>query len=196
MQNNQKRGLLIIISGPSGVGKGTVRKEFMSDPSLNLFYSVSMTTRQMRPGEQDGVDYYYVSKEEFQRNIDINNFLEWAEFVGNRYGTPKDKVNMKRDEGKNVVLEIEVNGTDQVLKNLEGDDIVSIFIVPPSLEELENRLRNRGTETDEVIRRRIATASKELKLQDHYQYVVVNDEVSRAAEEIKNIIRSRMNSSK
>lgn len=192
MQNNKKRGLLIIISGPSGVGKGTVRKEFMSDPSLNLFYSVSMTTRKMRPGEQDGVDYYYVSKEEFQRNIDINNFLEWAEFVGNRYGTPKDKVNMKRDEGKNVVLEIEVNGTDQVLKNLEGDDIVSIFIVPPSLEELENRLRNRGTETDEVIKRRIETASKELKLQDHYQYVVVNDEVSRAAEEIKNIIRSRM----
>ena len=196
MQNNSKRGLLIIISGPSGVGKGTVRKEFMSDPSLNLFYSVSITTRAMRPGEQDGVDYYYVSKEEFQRNIDINNFLEWAEFVGNRYGTPKDKVNMKRDEGKNVVLEIEVNGTDQVLKNLEGDDIVSIFIVPPSLEELEHRLRNRGTETDEVIKRRIATASKELKLQDHYQYVVVNDEVSRAAEEIKNIIRSRMNSAK
>ena len=130
MKKDKKRGLLIIMSGPSGVGKGTIRREVMKDKSLNLYYSVSMTTRARRPGEVDGEDYYFVSKEEFQRNIDNNNLLEWAEFVGNRYGTPKDKVEKMRDEGKNVMLEIEVNGTTQVLKNCQGRDVISIFIIP------------------------------------------------------------------
>lgn len=191
---NKKRGLLIIMSGPSGVGKGTVTKEVMKDKSLNLFYSVSMTTRPQRPGEENGREYYFVSKEEFQRNIDNNNLLEWAEFVGNRYGTPKDKVEEMRDKGFNVYLEIEVNGTTQVLKQYSGNDVVSIFLIPPSLEELEKRIRGRSTESEEVIKERLEKARRELGLKFNYEYIVLNDEIERAAEEIKSIIRSKMNS--
>lgn len=191
---NKKRGLLIIMSGPSGVGKGTVTKEVMKDKSLNLFYSVSMTTRPQRPGEENGREYYFVSKEEFQRNIDNNNLLEWAEFVGNRYGTPKDKVEEMRDKGYNVYLEIEVNGTTQVLKQYSGNDVVSIFLIPPSLEELEKRIRGRSTESEEVIKERLEKARRELGLKFNYEYIVLNDEIERAAEEIKSIIRSKMNS--
>ena len=193
MKKDKKRGLLIIMSGPSGVGKGTIRREVMKDKSLNLYYSVSMTTRARRPGEVDGEDYYFVSKEEFQRNIDNNNLLEWAEFVGNRYGTPKDKVEKMRDEGKNVMLEIEVNGTTQVLKNCQGRDVISIFIIPPSFEELENRIRHRGTESDEVVKTRLKKAEAEMELKYHYEFIVLNDEIGRAAEEVRDIIRSRMN---
>ncbi len=194
MKNEKKRGLLIIMSGPSGVGKGTIRREVMKDKSLNLFYSVSMTTRNMRPGEVDGEDYYFVSKEEFQRNIDNDNLLEWAEFVGNRYGTPKDKVDAMRDDGKNVMLEIEVNGTAQVLKKCQGSDVISIFIIPPSLEELEKRIRGRGTESDEVVKTRLKKAESEMELKHHYEYIVLNDDLERAAEEVRDIIRSKMNS--
>lgn len=193
MNKSNKRGLLIIMSGPSGVGKGTIRREVMKDKSLNLFYSVSMTTRERRPGEVDGEDYYFVSKEEFQRNIDNNNLLEWAEFVGNRYGTPKDKVEKMRDEGKNVMLEIEVNGTTQVLKNCQGRDVISIFILPPSFEELENRIRHRGTESEEVVQTRLKKARAEMELKYHYEFIVLNDDLDRAAKEVKDIIRSRMN---
>jgi len=114
-----KKGLLIILSGPSGVGKGTVRKRIMKNEKLNLVYSISMTTRVPRNMEQDGQDYYFVSQEEFQKNIDNNNFLEWAEFVGNRYGTPKNKVEELRSQGKNVFLEIEINGAEQVLDKVK-----------------------------------------------------------------------------
>lgn len=193
MNKSNKRGLLIIMSGPSGVGKGTIRREVMKDQSLNLYYSVSMTTRERRPGEVDGEDYYFVSKEEFQRNIDNNNLLEWAEFVGNRYGTPKDKVEKMRDEGKNVMLEIEVNGTTQVLKNCQGRDVISIFILPPSFEELENRIRHRGTESEEVVQTRLKKARAEMELKYHYEFIVLNDDLDRAAKEVKDIIRSRMN---
>ena len=193
MNKSNKRGLLIIMSGPSGVGKGTIRREVMKDQSLNLYYSVSMTTRERRPGEVDGEDYYFVSKEEFQRNIENNNLLEWAEFVGNRYGTPKDKVEKMRDEGKNVLLEIEVNGTTQVLKNCQGRDVISIFILPPSFEELENRIRHRGTESDEVVQTRLKKARAEMELKYHYEFIVLNDDLDRAAKEVKDIIRSRMN---
>lgn len=183
-----KRGLLIIMSGPSGVGKGTIRKEIFKDGSLDLFYSVSMTTRKSREGEVDGKDYYFVSWDEFQRNIDNGNLLEWAEFVGNRYGTPKDKVEEMRDKGHNVFLEIEVNGTSQVLEKVNDDGVISIFVVPPSLEELESRIRGRQTETEEVIKSRMEKASKEMLLKDHYKYVVVNDTVEQAAQEVKDII--------
>ena len=183
-----KRGLLIIMSGPSGVGKGTIREKLMEDKTLNLFYSVSMTTRSPRPGEQDGREYYFVSKEEFQRNIDNGNLLEWAEFVGNRYGTPKDKVEKMRDEGKNVLLEIDVNGTSQVLSKLDRNDVISIFIAPPSLEELENRIRGRSTETDEVIKNRLAQASRELGQSKQYRFVVINDDLDVAVEDCRKII--------
>jgi len=178
------------MSGPSGVGKGTIREKAMEDKTLNLFYSISMTTRNPRPGEENGREYFFVSKEEFQKNIDNGNLLEWAEFVGNRYGTPKDKVEQMRDEGKNVLLEIDVNGTSQVLSKLDKNDVVSVFIAPPSLEELEARIRGRSTETDDVIKNRLAQASRELSQKDQYRFVVVNDKLEDAVEEFKNIILS------
>lgn len=188
----KKRGLLIIMSGPSGVGKGTIREELMKQTDLNLFYSVSMTTRSMRPGEQDGREYYFVSREEFDRNIESGNLLEWAEFVGNRYGTPKDKVEKMRNEGKNVLLEIEVNGTAKVLEKVNGDDVLSIFILPPSLEVLENRIRGRGTETEEVIKNRVNRARQELAYKKQYKYAVINDDLAAAVNEVAGIIRSKM----
>ena len=142
-----KKGLLIILSGPSGVGKGTVRKKIMEDKTLNLVYSISMTTRAPRNKEVDGEDYYFVTQEEFQRNLDNGNLLEYCEFVGNRYGTPKDKVEQLRDEGKNVFLEIEVNGANQVLSKVNDKGVISIFLMPPSLKTLEDRIRKRKSET-------------------------------------------------
>ena len=183
-----KRGLLIIMSGPSGVGKGTIREKLMEDKTLNLFYSVSMTTRNPRPGEVDGREYYFVSKDEFKKNIEKDNLLEWAEFVGNCYGTPRDKVEKMRDEGKNVLLEIDVNGTSQVLSKLDPNDVISVFIAPPSLEELEARIRGRSTETDEVIKNRLAQASRELSQSKQYRFVVVNDKLEDAVEEFRQII--------
>lgn len=187
-----KRGLLIIMSGPSGVGKGTIREELMKNNTLNLFYSVSMTTRSMRPGEVNGREYCFVSREEFDRNIESGNLLEWAEFVGNRYGTPKDKVDASREEGKNVLLEIEVKGTGQVLSKVNGDDVISIFIAPPSIEELEKRIRGRSTETDDVIKSRLARAVQEYEYKSQYKYVVINDKLEDAVEEIRQIIKSKM----
>lgn len=178
------------MSGPSGVGKGTIRNKLFEKNDLNLFYSVSMTTRKPRPGEVDGQDYYFVSREEFDKNIKNGNLLEWAEFVGNRYGTPKDKVEKMREEGKNVLLEIEVNGTSQVLEKV--NDVVSIFILPPSLEELESRIRGRSTESEEVIKERLAKATKELDFQKQYKFKVVNDNIDVAVEEVRNIIKNNM----
>lgn len=183
-----KRGLLIIMSGPSGVGKGTIREKLMEDKSLKLFYSVSMTTRKPRPGEVDGREYYFVTRDEFEDNIKRGNLLEWAEFVGNCYGTPKDKVEKMRDEGKNVLLEIDVNGTSQVLSKLDPNDVISVFIAPPSLEELEARIRGRSTETDDVIKSRLAQASRELSQKEQYRFVVINDKLEDAVEEIRQII--------
>lgn len=183
-----KRGLLIIMSGPSGVGKGTIREKLMEDKTLNLFYSVSMTTRNPRPGEVDGREYYFVSKDEFKKNIENGNLLEWAQFVGNYYGTPRDKVEKMRDEGKNVLLEIDVNGTSQVLSKLDPNDVISVFIAPPSLEELEARIRGRSTETDEVIKNRLAQASRELSQSKQYRFVVINDKLEDAVEEFRQII--------
>ena len=161
------------MSGPSGVGKGTIREMLMEDKSLNLFYSVSMTTRKMRPGEVNGREYYFVTREEFMKNVEKDNFLEWAEYVGNCYGTPSDKVENMRLEGKNVLLEIDVKGAANVFKKVP--DVVSIFIAPPSVEELGNRLRGRGTESEEVIANRVSQAAKELEFKHLYKYVVIND---------------------
>ena len=122
-----KKGLLIILSGPSGVGKNCVRQEIIKSNRLSLTYSISMTTRERRNKEVDGVDYYFVSDEEFQKNIDAGNFLEWAEFVGHRYGTPKDKVESLRNQGKNVFLEIEINGARQVMESVKDDRMISFL---------------------------------------------------------------------
>ena len=188
-----KKGLLIIISGPSGVGKGTVRRKVMEDTSLNLAYSVSMTTRAPRKKEVDGVDYFFVSAAEFQRNIDEGGFLEWAEFVGNRYGTPKSYVEKLRNEGKNVILEIEVEGAKQVLRQFPGDELTSIFLIPPSFEELEARIRRRRSEPEAIIQERLNKARREMNLKYQYRYIVLNDDVDRAAAEIIDIIHSRIN---
>lgn len=187
-----KRGLLIIMSGPSGVGKGTVRRLVMADKSLNLAYSVSMTTRPRREHETPGVDYFYVTKEEFQKTLDEDGFLEHAQFVGNYYGTPKAYVEKLRNEGKNVLLEIEVEGAKQVISKCHGSDVVTIFLIPPSMEELEQRIRKRGTESEEVIQQRLAKAQSELELKYAYDYPVINDTVKSAADQIRKIIRDKI----
>lgn len=187
-----KRGLLIIMSGPSGVGKGTVRRLVMADKSLNLAYSVSMTTRPRREHETPGVDYFYVTKEEFQKALDEDCFLEHAQFVGNYYGTPKAYVEKLRNEGKNVLLEIEVEGAKQVISKCHGSDVVTIFLIPPSMEDLEQRIRKRGTESEEVIQQRLAKAQRELELKYAYDYPVINDTVKSAADQIRKIIRDKI----
>ena len=182
------RGLLIVLSGPSGVGKGTVRKALFEMPEQDFVYSVSMTTRSPRPGEVDGVDYYFVSREEFERQIAAGNLLEYAEFVGNYYGTPKDKVEEQLNQGKEVILEIEVNGAFQVREKCK--DAVFIFLVPPTRRALYDRLKSRGTECEERILARINKANKEFKLAHQYDYIVVNDEIYNAADRIMAIIRA------
>lgn len=187
-----KKGLLIILSGPSGVGKGTVRKRIMKNEKLNLVYSISMTTRVPRNMEQDGQDYYFVSQEEFQKNIDNNNFLEWAEFVGNRYGTPKDKVEELRSQGKNVFLEIEINGAEQVLDKVKDEGVISFFLMPPSLKALEKRIRNRRSESEEIIFERLEKGKKEMTMTKDYDYIVLNDRVGRASSEITHLILKKI----
>lgn len=185
-----KKGLLIVVSGPSGVGKGTVLKQFMNDPELKLSYSVSMTTRAPRPGEVDGVNYYFVSREQFEKAIQEGDLLEWTEFVGNYYGTPLSGVEKLRNEGRNVLLEIEVNGCRQVKEKCP--DALTIFIVPPSMKELEKRIRGRSTEPEEIVQQRLAKASKEMEMTGSYRYVVCNDDVELAADIIKVIIKRHM----
>lgn len=185
-----KKGLLVIISGPSGVGKGTIRSFFQDDESLKLAYSISMTTRAPRKDEKNGVDYIFSTREDFEKAVENGELLEWAEFVGNYYGTPLAKVEELRNEGKNVLLEIEVQGALQVQEKCP--DAVSIFIIPPSMDELEKRIRGRRSEPEEVIQQRLAKAEKEMKLMKDYKYIVCNDDPKLAAEIISSIIRRNM----
>ena len=187
MKLNEK-GLLVVISGPSGVGKGTVRKALFNMDNHDLTYSVSMTTRPPREGEVDGEDYYFVSREEFERRIENDLFLEYAEFVGNYYGTPLDKVREKMNEGLEVVLEIETAGALQVRKKMK--DALLVFLVPPTKKALYDRLILRGTENSYQVNNRIAKADSEFKLAHKYDYIVVNDEVNNAADRIFAIIRA------
>ncbi|HHZ18157.1 MAG TPA: guanylate kinase [Acholeplasmataceae bacterium] len=181
-------GLLIVLSGPSGVGKGTVRDALFEMEGHDLVYSVSMTTRPPRAGEVDGRDYFFVTREEFEANIRAGKMLEYAEFVDNYYGTPLDNVMNNLSAGREVVLEIEVQGAEQVRKKMP--DAVFIFIAPPSLDALYKRLRARGTEPEEVIQQRIEKAKREINLAYKYDYIVVNDTVENAADKILAIIRS------
>lgn len=183
-----ERGLLIVFSGPSGVGKGTVRQEIFSTPDHKFEYSVSMTTRQKRPGEVDSVDYFFRTREEFEKLIKNGQMLEYAEYVGNYYGTPLTYVNETLDKGIDVFLEIEVQGALQVKKKVP--DGVFIFLTPPDLDELKDRLVGRGTDSEEVIRQRIERAKEEIALMREYDYAVVNDEVPLAAERVKRIIEA------
>ncbi|MDE7505786.1 guanylate kinase, partial [Streptococcus agalactiae] len=183
-----ERGLLIVFSGPSGVGKGTVRQEIFSTPDHKFDYSVSMTTRPQRPGEVDGVDYFFRTREEFEALIKEGQMLEYAEYVGNYYGTPLSYVNETLDKGIDVFLEIEVQGALQVKSKVP--DGVFIFLTPPDLEELEERLVGRGTDSPEVIAQRIERAKEEIALMREYDYAVVNDQVSLAAERVKRVIEA------
>lgn len=185
-----KRGLLVVISGPSGVGKGTVRREFMKNEDLNRCYSVSMTSRAPRAGEREGIDYFFVTREEFEKAIEEGKLLEWTEFVGNYYGTPLAYVEKLRNEGKNVLLEIEVEGARNVKEKCP--DAIMIFITPPSMEELERRIRGRRTEPEEIVQQRLAKAAKEMQMLGQYKYVVCNDDADEAAEIISVIIRHNM----
>ena len=183
-----ERGLLIVFSGPSGVGKGTVRQEIFSTPDHKFEYSVSMTTRAQRPGEVDGKDYFFRSREEFEELIRKGQMLEYAEYVGNYYGTPLTYVNETLDKGVDVFLEIEVQGALQVKKKVP--DAVFIFLTPPDLNELEERLVGRGTDSEEVIAQRIERAREEIALMSEYDYAIVNDEVPLAAERVKRVIEA------
>lgn len=183
-----ERGLLIVFSGPSGVGKGTVRQEIFSTPDHKFEYSVSMTTRAQRPGEVDGKDYFFRSREEFEELIRNGQMLEYAEYVGNYYGTPLTYVNETLDKGIDVFLEIEVQGALQVKKKVP--DAVFIFLTPPDLNELQERLVGRGTDSEEVIAQRIKRAREEIALMSEYDYAIVNDEVPLAAERVKRVIEA------
>jgi guanylate kinase len=180
-----KKGTLYVISGPSGVGKGTICKELLKrNPSLSL--SISATTRPMRDEDTEGVTYFFKTKEEFKAMIDNNQLLEWATYNGNYYGTPVEPVNKALEEGKDIILEIEVCGAINVRSLMP--DAMLIFIDAPSFEELERRLIGRGSETPESIKSRIDRAREELKLKDNYDRIVVNNDLQTAILEIENII--------
>ncbi|MEF9985174.1 MAG: guanylate kinase [Malacoplasma sp.] len=184
----RKKGLIIIISGPSGVGKKTLIDQFINDSALNLVYSISMTTRKARELEKDGVDYFFVDDTRFVEAVNNNELIEWAEFAKNKYGTPLRNIYNQINNGKNVILEIEVIGATLVKEKLNRNEFISIFIVPPSLKELKSRLETRNTETPEKIEERIKRAEHEIKLTGEYDYVVLNDCHERAAKEMKEII--------
>ncbi len=180
---------IFVISAPSGTGKGTVIKEILKRDE-SIYFSVSMTTRAMRNGEQAGVDYHYVSKEEFLNKLDEGKILEYTEFCGNYYGTPLDILQEKLKEGRNCILELDVIGAENVKKT--HPDMVSIFMAPPSKEILEKRLRGRGTESEEDVKKRLAEAERELDEQSKFDYVVINDDLMKAVLDIEKIIKEEV----
>lgn len=181
------KGFLLVISGPSGVGKGTVLHDLMNTQE-NLVYSVSATTRKKRDGEIEGVSYFYKSHEEFEKMISEDKFLEYAYVHNNYYGTPKDFVEKKISEGKIVVLEIDVQGAVNVKNNT--DNAVFIFLAPPSLSELKNRIVGRGTETENDINLRMNNARRELEYIKYYDYLVINDHINSAINSVNEIINA------
>lgn len=183
--NSKKRGRLVLYTGSSGVGKGTILEELKKrDPNIKV--SISNTTRNKRNGEIDGVHYNFVTREQFEKLIKENGYLEYAEYCDNYYGTPKKAVEDMLDEGYTVILEIEVQGGLQIMK--KHPDVLSIFILPPSMDVLEKRLRSRGTENEETIQKRLEQAKNEITFKDKYRYNVVNAELDKAVEQVLDII--------
>lgn len=191
----QRRGLLIILSSPSGAGKSTLAKRLMAwDPTLS--FSVSATTRNPRPGETDGVEYYFKTKPEFEAMVDAGDMLEHAEVFGNYYGTPKGPVETAMMAGRDTIFDIDWQGGQQIRRSALANDVVSIFILPPSIADLETRLRGRAQDSDEVIANRMAQSRDEISHWAEYDYVIVNRDVDSAEAELKTILmaeRSRAN---
>ena len=181
----KRSGMLIVVSGASGTGKGTVLKALL-DAKPELKYSVSATTREPRPGEKNGVNYHFLSREEFEDEIAADGFLEWADVYGNYYGTLKREIDKHIAEGEDVLLEIDTQGALKVMEKCP--DGVFVFLLPPSREELRRRLTGRGTETAEAVEKRLNAAAKEIDCGKRYKYVVVNDEVEKAVDRIAAII--------
>jgi len=181
------KGILIVVSAPSGCGKGTILAEVLKDEQY--YYSVSATTRSPRPGETDGVNYHFLTKEKFESLISSGGMLEHAVYCDNYYGTPRDKVYEKINEGKNVILEIEVQGAMQIREKCP--EAVFIFIAPPSVGELRKRLENRGTESAEVIEKRVSEAAHEISFAYKYDYVIVNDVLENAVDDFRAVVRSQ-----
>ncbi len=181
------RGILIVLSGPSGTGKDSILKE-LRNLRNDFEISVSCTTRNPRPGELNGKDYYFLTKSEFMERVNVGDMLEWATFCGNYYGTPKHELEDRLSAGLNIILEIEVQGAEQVIKN--SSEAVSIFVLPPSVRVLKQRLKSRGLDSDEAIEMRTREAEREIALAENYDYVVVNDDLKECANDISKIIDS------
>lgn len=182
----KNKGLLLVVSAPSGCGKGTILGEILKDDSF--YYSISATTRAPREGEQDGVNYHFITKEEFEQRIAQGGMLEYAQYCGNYYGTPKKEVEQMRDAGRDVILEIEVEGAMKV--RTLCPDAVFLFIAPPSVEELRRRLNKRGTEAAEVIEERVSQAARELSYANRYDYIIVNGELEKAIQDFRTVVRA------
>lgn len=182
----KNKGLLLVVSAPSGCGKGTILGEILKDDSF--YYSISATTRAPREGEQDGVNYHFITKEEFEQRIALGGMLEYAQYCGNYYGTPKKEVEQMREAGRDVILEIEVEGAMKV--RVLCPDAVFLFIAPPSVEELRRRLNKRGTEAAEVIEERVSQAARELSYADRYDYIIVNGELEKAIQDFRTVVRA------
>ena len=188
--------MIIVISGPSGVGKGTIRKKIIKCEKLNLEFSVSLTTREKRINEINGVDYYFVSKEYFEDGIKKGNFPEYASFFNNYYGTSKKVVNDILKKKKNVLLEIEIEGFKQIIKKVNKEDILSFFILSPSFKELENRIKKRSSENEEEIKNRLSRAKKEIKYKSLFNYVIINNDLDNTVKKIIDIIEKKIESNK
>ncbi len=184
MKNHKK---LIILTGPSGVGKGTVVKEILGKDK-NIWLSISATTREPREGEKEGVNYYFLSREKFKEMIEQKLFLEWAQFAGNYYGTPLSSVNEKIKKGFTVLLEIEVEGAKQIKEKFPNS--LSIFLLPPNKAELERRIRNRGTEKEEAIKKRLSRASYEISASNQFDFALTNHDVNETAKRIIKVIQT------
>lgn len=188
MIKSKNNGQIIVISAPSGAGKGTIIQELLKRDNKTRWLSVSATSRDPRPGEKEGVTYYYLTREEFEKRIKEDYFLEYTNYAGNYYGTPKEFIKEKIEQGIDVILEIEIEGATNIKKLIP--EALFIFIMPPSLKELVKRLKGRGTETNEKILKRFHEAYKEVNEVTKYNYVVVNDEVENAVEKIEAIIKA------
>lgn len=181
-----RRGLLIVLSSPSGAGKSTIARMLL-DADKDVTMSVSATTRPMRPGEANDVDYHFVDNDAFDSMIDDGEFVEWAPVFGFRYGTPKAPVKQALRQGRDILFDIDWQGTQQ-LQAAMGEDLVSIFILPPSMEELERRLRNRGTDSDQVINERMSRAAAEISHWPEYEYVLVNRDMDHCLSQVRSIV--------